>query len=114
MGHCAIGNSSLFPLHCSTECSSEIILLFALGLEQLCKVAVANTGGLSGSINIARILVSSGRPMFNIDTRTMQVSDEVAGEYLLIVQFPPYHREKWLHYAALWSCCQVNEILKVY
>jgi hypothetical protein len=52
----------------------------SLSLEQLCKVALA--GGTSGGIttNVARILVSRGRPMSNVDTKTMQV--EVSREYM--------------------------------
>ena len=74
-GHCAIGAAiSHYIFVCllnSFPLSSVMSIL--VGLEQLCKVAVASTGGVSGTVNVARILVNSGRPMFNIDTKTMQV-----------------------------------------
>jgi hypothetical protein len=45
----------------------------ALGLEQLCKVAMVSSGGLSGCVNVTRLLVNQGRPMYNIDAKTLQV-----------------------------------------
>jgi hypothetical protein len=45
----------------------------AVGMEQLCKVAMVSSGGLSGSVTVTRILVNNGRPMYNIDSRTLQV-----------------------------------------
>jgi len=56
------------------DVDKEPYVMEKLGLEQLCKVAVASTGGATGMVNVARILVNSGRPMFNVDTKTMQVS----------------------------------------
>lgn len=44
----------------------------SISLEQLCKVAVSGTTSVSTSA--VRILVNRGRPMFNIDTNTYQVS----------------------------------------
>jgi hypothetical protein len=48
-------------------------------LEQLCKVAVSGTTSVSTSA--VRILVNRGRPMYNIDTNTYQVS-----EFILIIE----------------------------
>ena len=45
----------------------------AIGLEQLCKVAMVSTGGISGSTDVTRILVNQGRPMCNIEATTLQV-----------------------------------------
>eukprot|EP01034_Spumella_vulgaris_P021629 gene21629-27668_t len=44
----------------------------AIGLEQLCKVAMVSSGGTSGYITVSRLLVNRGRPMYNMDPRTMQ------------------------------------------
>lgn len=46
----------------------------SIGLEQLCKVAMASSGGASGYVTVSRLLANKGRPMFNMDPRTMQVS----------------------------------------
>ena len=46
----------------------------AIGLEQLCKVAMVSSGGASGYITVSRLLENRGRPMFNMDPKTMQVS----------------------------------------
>lgn len=47
----------------------------SLSLEQLCKVAVAGATNNGGGFvtTAARILVSRGRPMYNIDNKSMQV-----------------------------------------
>jgi hypothetical protein len=45
----------------------------SIGLEQLCKVALVSSGGASGCISVSRLLTNKGRPMFNMDPRTMQV-----------------------------------------
>lgn len=49
----------------------------SIGLEQLCKVALVSSGGASGCISLSRLLTNKGRPMFNMDPRTMQVSARV-------------------------------------
>lgn len=51
----------------------------SISLEQLCKVAVSGTTSVSTSA--VRILVNRGRPMYNIDTNTYQVS-----EFILIIE----------------------------
>lgn len=45
----------------------------AVGLEQLCKVAMVSSGGVSGCVTVTRLLVTHGRPMYNIDPKTLQV-----------------------------------------
>jgi hypothetical protein len=47
----------------------------AIGLEQLCKVAMVSTGGASGFVSVTRLLVNQGRPMHNIDAKSLQVSE---------------------------------------
>jgi len=44
----------------------------AIGLEQLCKVAMVSTGGASGFVSVTRLLVNQGRPMHNIDAKSLQ------------------------------------------
>ncbi len=55
----------------------------SIGLEQLCKVALVSSGGASGCITVSRLLTNKGRPMFNMDPRTMQVRANFS-DYLLI------------------------------
>lgn len=48
-----------------------------ISLEQLCKVALSGSISSEGAIaatTVARLLVNKGRPMYNIDTKAMQVS----------------------------------------
>ena len=45
----------------------------AIGLEQLCKVAMVSTGGVSGCVTVTRMLVNQGKPMYNIDAKSLQV-----------------------------------------
>lgn len=45
----------------------------SVGLEQLCKVAMVSSGGASGCVTVTRILANQGRPMYSIDSRTLQV-----------------------------------------
>eukprot|EP01035_Chromulina_nebulosa_P020100 gene20100-26097_t len=44
----------------------------AIGLEQLCKIALVSTGGVHGTASITRILLKEGLPLYTIDKRTMQ------------------------------------------
>lgn len=44
-----------------------------IGLEQLAKVAMASSGGISGRVNMARVLLSEGSPVYNLDVNTFQV-----------------------------------------
>jgi hypothetical protein len=49
-----------------------------ISLEQLCKVAWSGSvsgNGAIASTSVARLLVNKGRPMYNIDTKAMQVSN---------------------------------------
>lgn len=49
----------------------------SISLEQLCKVALSGSIASNGAIaatTVARLLVNKGRPMYNIDTKAMQVS----------------------------------------
>ena len=55
----------------------------AIGLEQLCKVSMATTHGVSGSVNISRILVRRGKPMYNLDSKTLQVPYSVCVQQVL-------------------------------
>ncbi len=55
------------------EDEDSIVGHCAIGLEQLCKVAMVSSGGTSGYITVSRLLVNRGRPMFNMDPKTMQV-----------------------------------------
>lgn len=48
-----------------------------ISLEQLCKVALSGSIAANGAIaatSVARLMVNKGRPMYNIDTKAMQVS----------------------------------------
>jgi hypothetical protein len=45
----------------------------AIGMEQLCKVAMVSSGGVSGCVNVTRILSNQGKPMYNIDAKSLQV-----------------------------------------
>ncbi len=56
-----------------TEDEDCIVGHCAIGLEQLCKVAMVSSGGASGYITVSRLLENRGRPMFNMDPKTMQV-----------------------------------------
>lgn len=55
----------------------------SVSLEQLCRVAVAQQvqqgGGSSCATTVARLLINRGRPMYNIDTKHMQVSSMSRG-----------------------------------
>jgi len=46
-----------------------------VGLEQLCKVSVVTSGGISGRLEIARMLLKDGLPLYSIDTSTFQVGE---------------------------------------
>lgn len=51
----------------------------SLSLEQLCRIAMSsNSTSTNGSFSTTavRLLISRGRPMYNIDTKVMQVSSE--------------------------------------
>ena len=56
------GGEDLVTGHCS------------IGMEQLCKVAMVSTGGVSGCVTVTRMLANQGRPMYNIDVKTLQVN----------------------------------------
>jgi len=71
-GNQSNSHSSVATNSSSANSDDVVVGHCAIGLEQLCKVAVASTGGTTGTVNVARILVNSGRPMFNVDTKTMQ------------------------------------------
>lgn len=60
----------------------------SVALEQLCKVALAGTAGASISTSAARILVNRGRPMYNIDTKTLQVRERISS---LVMEYSIYH-----------------------
>lgn len=55
--------------------SDRIVGHCAIGLEQLCKVAMVSSGGVTGSVNITRLLVNRARPMYNIDGASLQVTN---------------------------------------
>jgi hypothetical protein len=46
----------------------------SISLEQLCKVALANAATSTATVAAPRILVHRGRPMHNLDAKTLQVS----------------------------------------
>ena len=40
-------------------------------------VAMVSAGGIGGCVTVTRILVNQGRPMYNIDARSLQVACSV-------------------------------------
>lgn len=56
----------------TTDPEEVVVGHSAVALEQLCQVAVASSGGVCGKTSTARILLDQGRPMYNIDSKTMQ------------------------------------------
>jgi hypothetical protein len=45
----------------------------SVGLEQLCKVALVASGGVSGCVTVTRLLLRDGLPLFKVDQKSMQV-----------------------------------------
>jgi hypothetical protein len=60
----------------------------AIGLEQLAKVAMVSSGGVRGYVSVARVLLRDGLPLYNIDTRTIQV---IYLQFPLIICFKFFH-----------------------
>lgn len=57
----------------SIDNEDKIVGHCSISLEQLCKVALANAATTSASVAAPRILIHRGRPMHNLDSKTLQV-----------------------------------------
>lgn len=66
--HLLLTETNILSTHLHTTYCTQLP-----GLEQLCKVAMVSSGGLSGCVNVTRMLVNQGRPMYNIDAKSLQV-----------------------------------------
>ncbi len=58
-----------------------------IGLEQLCKVAMVSSGGITGCTSIVRPLVSNGRPMYALDPKFMKVNCQKPGAIVAVLNF---------------------------
>lgn len=51
---------------------------------RLCKIAQCTTGGVSGTVSMAQLVLRDGLPMYSIDPRTLQVC-------MLCISVQPYY-----------------------
>jgi hypothetical protein len=66
-GHCVIGK-----FHFNFKIFYSFFNIFYTGLEQLCKTSIATNGG-RGTVDVARLLFRSGKPVYCLDRSTNQV-----------------------------------------
>lgn len=54
-----------------------VVLYGCMDVCRLCKIAQCTTGGVSGTVSMAQLVLRDGLPMYSIDPRTLQVGDYV-------------------------------------
>lgn len=59
----------------SIDNEDKVVGHCSISLEQLCKVQLANAATTSASVAAPRILIHRGRPMHNLDSKTLQVRE---------------------------------------
>ncbi len=57
----------------TNEESESVIGHCVIGLNRLCITAATSESGMSGQRSVAQVLMKDGLPLYNIDTRSMQV-----------------------------------------
>jgi hypothetical protein len=57
----------------SIDSEEKMVGHCSISLEQLCKVALANAATSNATVAAPRILIYRGRPMHNLDSKTLQV-----------------------------------------
>jgi hypothetical protein len=95
----------------SIDNDDRIVGHCSISLEQLCKVALANAASSSATVAAPRIMVHRGRPMHNLDGKTLQVGI-LSLSSLLLLSLLFLCRGRSSHFTASWSCYSEEEAIE--
>jgi hypothetical protein len=74
----------------SIDSEEKMVGHCSISLEQLCKVALANAATSNATVAAPRILIHRGRPMHNLDSKTLQVRDFLKFYSVFRYHFEPF------------------------